>query len=79
MHSLAGYDSRGHHFYSPGLLGINRAFSVQRFAHRRDNPAEYGLTDRHLGNITGALDHITFFDMDVFAHNSDSDIVFLKV
>ena len=79
MHTLAGNNPRRHHFNPAGLFGINRAFAIQRFAHRRDNPAEYGLAHRHLGNLAGSFDHIAFFNMDVFAHNGDTDIVFLKV
>ncbi len=79
MHTLTGDNARRDHFNPAGFLGVDRTLTVQRFAHRRDNPAEHGLTHRHLGNITGPFDHIAFFDMDIFAHNGDTHIVFFEV
>ena len=55
------------------------AFTVERFSHSRDDPTKYCFSNRYLGNTTGTLDHVPFFNVDIFTHNSNTNIIFFKV
>ena len=79
MHTFTGNNTRSHHFNPAVIFGIDRSFAIQGFAHRRDNPAEDRFTNRHLGDLAGSFDNIAFSNMNIFTHNSDTHIVFLKV
>ncbi len=79
MNAFSSNDTRGHHFDPAKFLGIDRAFAIQRLTDRRDNPTQHGFTNRHLGNLAGTFDHIAFFNVDIFAHNGATHIVFFKV
>jgi len=79
MNTLTGDNTRRNHFNPAGLLCVYWALSIQRLAHGRYDPAENRFTNRNLGDLAGPLDHISFLDMDIFAHNGATHIVFFKV
>ena len=79
VHTLSGDNTRRNHFDPAELFGIDGPLAVKGFADGRDNTAQNGFTDRHLGNLAGTLDHVAFFDMDVLTHDRDTHVVFFKV
>ena len=79
MNTLTGNNTRRYHFNPAKVLGIDGTFTIQRFAHRGHNAAEDCLANRHLGNIPGPFDNVTFPNMDVFTHNRNTHIIFLEV
>src|SRR6185295_9686612 len=79
MHRLARDDAGRLDVDAHPLLGLDRAFSIDRIAERVDHAAEQALADRHVHDRAGALDGLAFLDLAVGAEDHDADVVGFEI
>ncbi len=72
-------DARCFYVSNLALLGVDRAFAIQRVAQTIDNAAQQLGASGNVHDGVGALDGVTFFDVTVGAEDNDTDIVGFEV
>ena len=79
VHRLARNDAGRLDIDAHALVGLDRAFAVDRVTERIDDAAEQTLADRHVDDRAGALDGLSFLDLAVVAEDDDADIVGFEI
>jgi len=76
---LALNNAGSDHFDTAELRGFNRPFTVDGSTGTVDNAPHNGFADGYLGDPTGSLDDVAFFDVGDLTENGNADIVPFQV